>query len=109
MKITKVVCAAFVAGLLAYPAFLKADDDDKDEAFKDLPAPVQKAITAAANGGAVGEIEAENEDGKVVYEADITGADGKKSEVTVAADGTVVKDKDDDDDKGGKGKDDDDK
>ena len=106
MKITKVVCCAFVAGGLALPAFVKGDDDDQKVAWKDLPAPVQNAITAAANGGTVSEIESENEDGKVVYEADITGADGKKTEVKVAADGTVLKDKDDDDDKGGK-KDDD--
>jgi hypothetical protein len=78
-----------------------------------LPEAVQKTIQAqaTAKSATVGEVEKETEKGKVTYEAEIVQKDGKKFEVKVAEDGSLIKVKADDDEKeekGGKGKDDDD-
>lgn len=110
MKIKTIICSAVLVGLAAFPTLVKGEDEKGETkvVWKDLPTAVQNAITAAANGGTVGEVEVETEAGKTTYEADITGTDGKKSEIKVGADGALIKDKDDDDDKGkGEDKDDD--
>jgi hypothetical protein len=115
MKIKTIICSTIIAGLLAFPALVKGEDTDKDGQkveLKDLPVAVQNTITGNLNGGTLTELEKETKGGVVTYEADVTGADGKKTEIKVAADGTLIKAKadDDDDDKSKAGhKDDDDK
>lgn len=55
----------------------------------DVPAAVAATLQAQAQGGTIDEIEKEDEDGVVTYEADITiGAD--KFEAKVGADGALI-------------------
>ena len=115
MKIKTVICSTIIAGLLAVPALVKGEENEKSEqkvAWKDLPAAVQNTITTNANGGTVVKVEKETKDGVVTYEAKVKGTDGKKSEIQVAADGKFIKaeaEDDDDDNAKAKDKDDDDK
>ncbi|HUB67279.1 MAG TPA: hypothetical protein VL981_07340 [Candidatus Methylacidiphilales bacterium] len=113
MKIKTFLCASVVAGLIATPGIVKAEDNDVDGqtvAWGDVPAAVQSTITSNANGGTVSEVEKETKGNAVVYEADVTGSNGKKFEIKVASDGTLIKVKtDDDDDKNEGGKKDGDK
>lgn len=78
-------------------------EEEKDEKipFAALPAAVQKTIQAEADakGAAVGDVEKETEKGMTEYEAKITQKDGKKFEVVVAEDGSLIKTKADDDEK----------
>ncbi len=66
----------------------------------DCPKAVQDTINKAAQGGTVGDVEKETENGKTTYEADVT-INGKKFEVKVAEDGTLLKTKAEDNDKDG--------
>jgi uncharacterized membrane protein YkoI len=70
-------------------------DDEVAVSIDQVPAPVKAAILA--QGGKIEKIEAEDKDGKKVYEAEIT-LDGKTVEVKIADNGTLIpKDKDTDD------------
>jgi len=85
----------------------KDDDDDEDEDDEELvsidqvPAAVKATILKEAQGGTIKEIERENEDGRIIYEAEVI-IDGQEVEIEVAADGTLlskeVEDDDDEDD-----------
>jgi uncharacterized membrane protein YkoI len=116
-------------GATTYEAKVKSDDqkmeievaadgtlletETKGLELDDLPAGVRTTMTANANGGKVKKIEKETEKGVTTYEAKVEASGDKKTEIKVAADGTLIKveSKDDDDDKesNNKGKDDDDK
>ncbi|GAA5126246.1 hypothetical protein JIN84_15265 [Luteolibacter yonseiensis] len=78
-------------------------EEEKDEKipFASLPAAVQKTIQAEADAksATIGDVEKETEKGKTEYEAEITRKDGKKFEVVVAEDGSLIKTKADDDKK----------
>lgn len=68
----------------------KDDDEDEEEdeqevSFDQLPAAVQSALTAAAEGGKIKEIELE--DG--IYEADVL-INGQETEIKIAPDGKVL-------------------
>ena len=76
-----------VAGLIL-PAM--AEDNDKPVDWNSVPATVQSAITANANGGKIGKIEMETEDGITSYEAKVKTTDGKKMEVEVGTDGSLI-------------------
>ncbi len=57
-----------------------------------VPAAVKAAILEVSKGAKITEIEQETKDGQVVYEAEWANADGKtETEITIAADGTVLK------------------
>jgi len=84
----------------------KEKSKEEKVALSDLPAAVQAAIQAKAEGGTVGEIEKETKGSKVAYEAKVTDKDGKKIEVVVAEDGTVLKVEDDDEEQAEENKDD---
>lgn len=59
--------------------------------FADCPAAVQKTIIDHAGGIQFPEVDKETKkDGRVVYEAKGKRADGKKIEIKVAADGSLV-------------------
>ncbi len=59
--------------------------------FADCPAAVQKTILDHAGGVQFSEVDKETKkDGRVVYEAKGKRADGKKIEIKVAADGSLV-------------------
>jgi len=98
---------------MAFPAAdppAAPEDNDKDEVkvkLEDCPKAVQETIKKEVGSGTIEEIEKKTKDGKTVYEADAT-IDGKKYEIKVAEDGTLISkelddDKDDgEDDNGGK-------
>jgi uncharacterized membrane protein YkoI len=78
----------------------EGDEEDKDEGVTvtlgDLPDAVQATVTKEAQSGEIGEIEKEEEDGKVVYDVDVK-IDGKKFELKIAADGKLLKKEADED------------
>ena len=77
-------------------------EDEKGVSIEQAPAAVRAALLAQAQGGAIREIEMENENGQAVYEAEVT-IDGKEVKVKVAADGTVLGKEADDEDEGDDG------
>ena len=87
---------------------LAADDDETETTikFSEAPTAVQDTFDKEAKGGATPEtVVKEVEDGKTVYEAELT-IDGKNWEIEVGEDGAVLEreaadddDADDDDDK----------
>jgi len=107
---TWILVAALTCGL-AMPALLtvraadapaaagaKTEEADVKVKLADCPKAVQDTINKAAEGGTIGDISKETEDGKTTYEADVT-IGGKEYEVKVAEDGTLISKKVDDDDK----------
>lgn len=82
----------------------EVDEEEKEEGDNDvqvsldqLPPAVQATLNQQAQGGTIGEIEKEDEDGAVVYEAEIT-KDGAEYDVKVAEDGSLINPKADNDD-----------
>lgn len=57
------------------------------------PAAVQSTIAAHLAGGTVSKVESETKKGVVRYEAEIKTPDGKEMDLTIAADGTLLKTK----------------
>ncbi|MBL8877824.1 MAG: hypothetical protein JNG88_01790 [Phycisphaerales bacterium] len=62
-----------------------------------LPAAVRATVQKETAGGEIKEIEVETHNGKTVYEVDFI-RDGKKHEITISADGTLMSNSGDDDD-----------
>lgn len=95
------------AGWSVNPALADDKDDDKEEmvAFADLPAEVQATFLKESGAEKIDQVEKETEDGEVVYEAEVD-IDGKKYEIEVNAEGTLLCKKleshDDDDEKNDK-------
>ena len=58
--------------------------------WSDVPASVQKTITANAHGGKVDEVEKETKDGKFVYEVKVKTSDNQKIKMKVVEDGTLT-------------------
>ncbi len=91
------VLVACVLGAMAAPAEAKGKKDkkkkdkDKDKKAKreEIPAKVKAAIKAKAGDAKIEKIKKEKEDGKTVWEAKWK-ADGRKTEVTFAANGQVL-------------------
>jgi hypothetical protein len=97
------------------------DEDDGDEeeevSIDEVPGAVKATILKHAKGGKITEVERENEDGKVIYEAEVI-IDGKEVDLKVAPNGRLLgkevededdeSDDDDDDDEGDDDEDDDD-
>jgi hypothetical protein len=78
--------------------------EGKEEKVKwdQVPAAVQKTLTAEARGQTIETVDKEERDGKVVYEADVK-LDGKNYEILVDPDGTLIAKKlDQEDEKKGK-------
>jgi len=101
-RICNWIGAAGAVGALALVLpLLAADNENKDKEetvnFKDCPAAVQKAILDNANGGKILEVEKETtKDGKVIYEAEVKKADGKKTDVKVTEEGKLIGGEDED-------------
>ena len=64
---------------------------EQDVAIDSIPAPARAAIQKKAAGGKIAKVETITKGNSVTYEAAIVGKLGKKSEIIVAADGTVQK------------------
>jgi hypothetical protein len=67
--------------------------------FDDCPAAVKATLTAEAKGAKIESVDKETDDGKTIYEADVT-IDGKNHEIKVAEDGKLISNKIDDEDEG---------
>lgn len=65
------------------------DDDEEEVSLDEVPAAVKATLLKEAKGATIGEIEKGNENGKTVYEAEFK-VDGKKVEIKIAEDGTVL-------------------
>ncbi len=76
------------------------DDDDEDEeqlSIDEVPAAVKTTILSQVQGGTVKEIEREDENGRIIYEAELL-IDGQEIGIKVSADGTLLGKEVDDDD-----------
>ena len=89
---------------------LAAEEKEENEEkikFADAPAAVQKTMTAEAGGAKIDTVEKEMENGKTVYEAEVM-INGKRYEIEVAEDGTLLEKSQEDADDGEDDDDDDD-
>lgn len=99
MKNARTISTLAIALALGVGTAFAEEEKDDTVAFATLPAAVQKTIQAQADAksATIGDVEKEDENGKVSYEAEIVAKDGGKFEVEVAEDGTLAKVKVDDD------------
>ncbi len=74
---------------LAVPHFVFGEEDDKPVKWEDVPAPVAKAIKAAAGDAKLDAVVLGDEDDVPAYETTWM-AGGHKHEIAVAKDGTVL-------------------
>ncbi|HEV8378765.1 MAG TPA: hypothetical protein VGP99_07935 [Tepidisphaeraceae bacterium] len=93
----KSLLIAFVLPLFAFACVTLAKSTKMKLA--DAPEPVQKTIKANTLGAAITDLEKQEKNGVVVYEADYKVA-GKEYEIRVAPDGRLLSNKEDDDDDG---------
>jgi uncharacterized membrane protein YkoI len=68
---------------------------EKTISMAEMPAAPRATLDAEAKGGKVTEVEKETKDGKTVYCADVTSADGKKWDVEIGEDGKLISKKPD--------------
>ncbi|MCE5278551.1 MAG: PepSY-like domain-containing protein [Planctomycetaceae bacterium] len=87
LKFAAALCAVVVLGLGVDA--MAAPKAKAGKAKVEVPEAVKATMDKAVEGGKVGKVEKETEDGVDVYEAVIT-KDGAKCEVSVAADGTLI-------------------
>src|SRR5688572_13653873 len=80
------------------------EDSDANEVkmtMDQLPASARDGLTRHAGTGAtIGEVEREEENGRIVYEADVTAQDGTKWEIAVDENGKLLE-REKDDEEGG--------
>jgi hypothetical protein len=94
-KLRWALAAVMALGLIAaVTTRAKAEDKEKegDEVkvkFAEVPAAVQATLTKEANGAKIDTVDKETDDGKTIYEADVT-INGKNYEIKVATDGTLI-------------------
>jgi hypothetical protein len=89
-SIRNLLPALLCAALVTTSAW--SEEKDQELTIDQLPAAVKATLLKAANGAALSDIEKETEDGKVVYTAEIPGADkGTVIEFTVAENGDLIK------------------
>lgn len=106
MRAHRIAISISAAVLMVLPISVLAEEKEEKEAnstvvtLEQLPPAVRKTIEKEAGGNKIEEIEKETENGKTVYEAEVT-IDGKEWEIEVAEDGKLIskaEDKEDDDD-----------
>ncbi len=98
-KQAKLMGLLVVAGLalcIGAVATQRMTNDEITVSIAEVPDAVRATILAQAQGGTIGEIEMEIENGQAVYEAEVI-IDGRKVEIGVAADGTPLGQEADDD------------
>jgi uncharacterized membrane protein YkoI len=91
MKVNPVATYVTVVMVSASLALLAFGKEEKEEAvsWSQVPAAAQQTIKQRAPETAIKKIQKDEEDGKVAYEFQIVQS-GKKSEITVAADGKLL-------------------
>jgi len=96
-KLISLVVAVCLALCIGAVATRQAMDAETEVSIEEVPAAVKATLLAEAKGGAIEEIEMENENDRTVYEADLV-IDGQEFEVQVAPDGTLLGKETEDDD-----------
>src|SRR6476659_8661192 len=80
--------ALLAIGLMSTASLVRAEEKEKEEGkevkvkFDQVPAAVQKTLTEESKGAKIDEVDKEEDDGKVIYEADVT-LNGKNYEIKV--------------------------
>jgi uncharacterized membrane protein YkoI len=80
--------AAILIGLLCVPATVWAD---QDVTLEQLPEPVRQTALREVKDGAITDIERETERGVTIYEVEFVEKDGKKFELDIGEDGTLLR------------------
>ncbi len=91
MKVSRIIwclAAAAIVAATGIKAFAK-EEEEEALAMSQLPAAAQKTIKGQVSQDDIQKIAKEEEDGKAAFEVKVVKGD-KKSEVTVAADGTLL-------------------
>ncbi|MCW5602843.1 PepSY domain-containing protein [Nitrosomonas sp.] len=97
MKIKLNVIITLIALFLSTSSFAGLFDEEKVE-WSQVPEKVQQTINQHLQGGTIEKIEKETKKKKViVYEAYVKKPDGKKIEIKVEEDGTLIEIEDEDD------------
>ena len=91
MKKSVCLWAFVVAAAAVFTGCSTMRPEEVNVPWSTVPAVVQSTIQAHLYGGTVGKVEVENMKCGVVYEAEVKGPDGQRSEVKVAADGKLLK------------------
>jgi hypothetical protein len=79
-----------VVGLVVLAAAVRADDKkDKETSLDKAPKAVKAAVEGRFPGAKVTSVEKETEDGKVVYDIELT-HEGRKYEMDIKEDGTIL-------------------
>jgi len=64
---------------------------DDDISLSELPKAVRFTIERETKGFEIEDIDRDNDDGKVVYEVEAESTDGRRNEMAVAEDGSLIK------------------
>lgn len=80
--------AAVLLGLLCVPAAALADQEVK---LEELPEPVRQTALREVKDGIITDIERDTEGGVTVYEVEFVEKDGKKFELDINQDGTLLR------------------
>ncbi len=100
----KMIVLLVVAGLalcIGAVATTQIAEDEEQVSINQVPPAVKATILAEAGTGTIKEIEKENENGQIIYEAEVI-IDGQETDIKVATDGTLLgKEVDDEDDDAG--------
>jgi len=100
-----IVLGVTLVGLAAVSVqWVSAEDKDKDKeeemTLEQLPAAVRATVDKETQGATILELEKDTEDGKVLYDVEFKIGDTVK-EISVAPDGSIVKDEEEDEDEDG--------
>ncbi len=95
-------------GLALFSTITRAEDkkEEKDEGevkvkLEECPPAVQATLKKEAEGATIKEVDKETDDGKTIYETDVT-INGKEVEIKVAEDGKLISKKVEDEGEGEK-------
>lgn len=86
----RMIKSVFIFILCATAGVTFADDKSQAVSLSETPAAVQKVIQAQVGGGKMGEIDKTFDAGEMVYDVELTAADGSDRDFSVAEDGTLL-------------------
>ena len=89
MGLIGLLVAAGLALCIGAVATQQTAEEEKEVSIDQVPAAVKAAILAQAGTGTIEEVELGNENGQVIYEADVI-IDGQEVEIKVTPDGTLL-------------------
>ncbi len=87
--IISLLVAAGLALCIGAVATQQTAEEEREVSIDQVPAAVKATILAQAGTGTIEDVELGNENGQVIYEADVI-IDGQEIEIKVAPDGTLV-------------------